>query len=82
MPRLEGPTTKNIQLCTGGFGEKKEKNTIFKNKIGITEQKWGSGVLETQQGLGSIGKKVKATSLSPYFSILKELRHSVAAITM
>ena len=25
MPQLEGPTTKNIQLCTGGFGEKKEK---------------------------------------------------------
>ena len=25
MPQLEGPTTKNIQLCRGGFGEKKEK---------------------------------------------------------
>ena len=24
MPQL-GPTTKNIQLCTGGFEEKKEK---------------------------------------------------------
>ena len=23
IPQLEGPTTKNIQLCTGGFGEKK-----------------------------------------------------------
>ena len=31
MPQLEGPTTKNIQLCTGGFGEKKEKNKILKN---------------------------------------------------
>ena len=31
MPQLEGPTEKNIQLCTGGFGEKKEKNKIFKN---------------------------------------------------
>ena len=29
MPQLEGPTTKNIQLCTRGFGEKKE-NKIFK----------------------------------------------------
>ena len=29
MPQLEGPTTKNIQLCPGGFGEKKEKNKIF-----------------------------------------------------
>ena len=27
MPQLEGPTTKNTQLCTGGFGEKKEKTT-------------------------------------------------------
>ena len=25
MPQLEGPTTKNIQLCTGGSWEKKEK---------------------------------------------------------
>ena len=25
---LEGPTTKNIQLCTGGFGEKKKKMKI------------------------------------------------------
>ena len=26
MPQLEGPTTKNIQLCTGGlWGEKGEK---------------------------------------------------------
>ena len=35
MPQLEGPTTKNIQLCTGGlWGEKKEKNKnkIFKKK--------------------------------------------------
>ena len=36
MPQLEGPTTKNIQLCTGGFGEKKEKikslKKIKKNK--------------------------------------------------
>ena len=28
MPQLEGPTTKNIQLCTRGFGDKKEKNKI------------------------------------------------------
>ena len=25
VPQLEGPTTKNIQLCTGGFGEKKQE---------------------------------------------------------
>ena len=25
MPQLEGPTAKNTQLCTEGFGEKKEK---------------------------------------------------------
>ena len=33
MPQIEGPTTKNVQLCTGGFGEKKEKNKIFGKKI-------------------------------------------------
>ena len=32
MPQLEGPTTKNIQLCTGGFGEKKEKIKSLKKK--------------------------------------------------
>ena len=31
IPQLEEPTMKNIQLCTGGFGEKKEKSKIFKN---------------------------------------------------
>ena len=25
MPQLEGPTTNNMQLCIGGFGEKKKK---------------------------------------------------------
>ena len=29
MPQLEGPTTENIQLCTGGlWGEKGKKNNI------------------------------------------------------
>ena len=33
IPQLEGPTTKNIQLCTGGgFGEKKEKIKSLKKK--------------------------------------------------
>ena len=35
MPQLEGPTTKNIQLCTGGFGEKKEKIKSLKKKSGF-----------------------------------------------
>ena len=33
MPQLEGPTTKNIQLCTGGLWGEKGKNKIFKKKI-------------------------------------------------
>ena len=33
MPQLEGPTTKNAQLCTGElWGEKGKKNKIFKGK--------------------------------------------------
>src|SRR3712207_3614442 len=33
MPQLEGPTTKNIQLCTGGlWGEKGKKNKNLKKK--------------------------------------------------
>ena len=30
--KLEGPTTKNIQLCTGGLWGEKGKNKIFKKK--------------------------------------------------
>ena len=32
MPQLEGPTTKNIQQCTGGLWGEKGKNKIFKKK--------------------------------------------------
>ena len=32
MPQLEGPTTKNIQPCTGGLWGEKGKNKIFKKK--------------------------------------------------
>ena len=32
MPQLEGPTTKNMQLCTGGLWGEKGKNKIFKKK--------------------------------------------------
>ena len=33
IAQLEGPTAKNIQLCTGGFGEKKrKKDKIFKKE--------------------------------------------------
>ena len=33
MPQLEGPTTKNIQLCTGGlWGEKRKKIKSLKKK--------------------------------------------------
>ena len=32
MPQLEGPTTKNIQLCTRGLWREKGKNKIFKKK--------------------------------------------------
>ena len=33
MPRLGGPTAKNIQLCTGGLWGEKRKNKIFKKKL-------------------------------------------------
>ena len=33
MPQLEGPTTKNIQLCTGGFWGEKGKIKSLKKKI-------------------------------------------------
>src|SRR3712207_1525940 len=32
MPQLQGPTTKNIQLCTGGLWGEKGKNKILKKK--------------------------------------------------
>ena len=32
MPQLEGPTTKTIQLCTGGLWGEKEKNKILKKE--------------------------------------------------
>ena len=32
MPQLEGPTTKNIQLCTGELWGEKGKNKIFRKK--------------------------------------------------
>ena len=32
IPQLEGPTTKNIQLCAGGLWGEKGKNKIFKKK--------------------------------------------------
>ena len=32
MPQLEGPTTKSIQLCTGGLWGEKRKNKICKKK--------------------------------------------------
>ena len=35
MPQLEGPTTKNIQLGTGGLWGEKRKNKIFKKKIPV-----------------------------------------------
>ena len=34
MPQLEGPTTKNIQLCTGGlWGEKGKAKSLKKKKF-------------------------------------------------
>ena len=37
MPQLEGPTTKNIQLCTGGlWGEKGKKIKSLKKKKIVT----------------------------------------------
>ena len=46
MPQLEGPTTKNIQLCTGGiWGEKGKKikltNKTEQNKSKQTDKKLG-----------------------------------------
>ena len=32
VPQLEGPTTKNIQLCTRGLWGEKGKNKILKKK--------------------------------------------------
>ncbi|MBF9672460.1 hypothetical protein IAI19_11475, partial [Streptococcus pseudopneumoniae] len=48
MPQLEGPTTKNIQLCTGGLWGEKGKNKIFKRKKKKTENN------ESWQGYGEI----------------------------
>ena len=40
MPQLEGPTAKNIQLCTGGlWGEKGKNKKIFKKKKKISQDK-------------------------------------------
>ena len=34
MPQLEGPTTKNIQVCTGGlWGEKGKIKSLKKKKV-------------------------------------------------
>ena len=33
MPQLEGPTTKKVQLCTGGFGEEKKTKAYSPNRI-------------------------------------------------
>ena len=38
MPRLEGPTTKSMQLCTGGLWGEKGKNKIFKTNKQKTPQ--------------------------------------------
>ena len=39
MPQLEGPTTKNIQQCTGGlWGEKGKKNTTGTHYFSFTDQ--------------------------------------------
>ena len=35
MPQLEGPTMKNIQLCTMGLWGERGKNKIFKKKYMI-----------------------------------------------
>ena len=32
MPQLEGPTAKNVQLCTGGLWGEKGKNKSLKKK--------------------------------------------------
>ena len=37
MPQLEGPTTKNTQLCTGELWEKKEKIKSLKQKVCFLE---------------------------------------------
>ena len=44
MPQLEGPSRKNIQLCTGGlWGEKRKKNEIFtKRKINQKKEKFNA----------------------------------------
>ena len=49
MPQLEGPTTKNTQLCTGGLWGEKEENKIFKKKekkmqfVPVGDKAGGSG---------------------------------------
>ena len=44
MPQLEGPTTKNIQLCTGGLWGEKGKNKTLKKKR-LKKKKKGGTVL-------------------------------------
>ena len=42
MPQLEGPTMKNVQLCTGGlWGEKGKKNLKKKNSKYKLKKPWG-----------------------------------------
>src|SRR3712207_2960027 len=43
MPQLEGPTMKNIQLCTRGlWGEKGKKNKVLKKIRHSWERWWNS----------------------------------------
>ena len=42
MPQLERPTTRIYNYVLGGFGEKKEKNKIFRKKKTLTVRGAGS----------------------------------------
>ena len=39
MPQLEGPTIKNVQLCTGGLWGEKGKQKPSKNTLPVSEEK-------------------------------------------
>ena len=50
VPQLEGPTTKNIQLCTRGLWGEKGKNKIFKKKKERREKMSSTHLLNMWRG--------------------------------
>ena len=68
MPQLEGPTTKNIQLCTGGLWGGKGKKKLFKIKVAHvhTKESCDSSRLVTKMGLATISSFPEARSFNSF----------------